>query len=103
VHARAVVVRAHDFKAAATFASTRPGVPLIIVAQSDQCTRALSVVRGVAPLTCGQDSRPERIVTQARDWLYPRELARPGDRLVVAFRSRPDVPEADTLQVAVLD
>jgi pyruvate kinase len=103
VQARALVATADEFGAAALLASTRPQLPLVIVADTHRCTRALAMVRGVAPLQRARDSRPDGNLSRARDWLYARQLARPGDKVVLLFASGSDRHEADTLQVAVLD
>jgi pyruvate kinase len=101
--ARAVVATAHEFGAAAALASTRPQPPLVIVSDTLRCTRALALVRGVAPLHCDHDPRAESSLAQARDWLYARQLARPGDRVVLLFASSSASRNADTLQLAVLN
>ncbi|MPZ45548.1 MAG: pyruvate kinase [Betaproteobacteria bacterium] len=103
MQARAVVATAHEFGVAAALASTRPQLPLVIVSDTQRCTRALALVRAVAPLQSGCDPRPDRNLTQARDWLYARRLARPGDKVVLLFASSSDQRDADTIQVAVLD
>ncbi len=103
MQARAMVATAYEFRAAAALASTRPQLPLVIVSDTLQCMRALAMVRGVAPLQCNGDPRADRNLAQARDWLYARHLARPGDRVVLLFASGSDSRNADTLQLAVLD
>ena len=103
VQARALVASAHAFDAAAALASTRPQVPLVIVSDTERCTRALALVGGVASLRLAGDLRPDRNLRPARDWLYARQLARPGDKVVLLYASGGDRHEADTLQVAVLD
>jgi pyruvate kinase len=103
VQARALVASAHAFGAAATLASTRPQVPLVIVSDTERCTRALALVGGVAPLRLAGDVRPDRNLAPARDWLYARQLAHPGDKVVLLYASGSDGRDADTLQVAVLD
>jgi pyruvate kinase len=101
--ARAMVATANEFAAAAALASTRPQLPLVIVSDTLRCTRALAMVRGVAPLQCDLDPRADRNLARARDWLYARQLARHGDRVVLLFASGGDARDADTVQVAVLD
>jgi pyruvate kinase len=103
VEARAVVAAVNDFRAAAALAATRPHVPLVIVSDTERCTRALAMVRGVAPLHCDRDQSRERTLTQARAWLHARALAGPGDRVVVLSAARAGSAEPDTIQVAQLD
>ena len=81
--AKAIVARVSGAEAAFAIARFRPSAPLLVVAESERLVRCLAAVRGVAPLLVQPAAGNDAALTLAREWLRARQLARPGDTLVV--------------------
>ena len=84
--ARAIVVRARDVSAVAALARFRPQAPIVALAASAHVANALALVCGVAAL----HDPPSR--ARAREWLYAKSLAVPGDPVVLVGRSAGSAP-----------
>ncbi len=76
--ARAIVLRAREFREVAALARFRPRAPLLALAATERLARSLAVVSGVAPLHAGAPG-----ARHARDWLRASSLAQPGDAAVL--------------------
>ena len=101
--ARAIVAGVQNFSAAAAMASFAPEAPLLMITGSEQLSRALAVMRGVAPVYSTGTPDPPACLAQVREWLYSRELARPGDAAVLLYSSSGALGKADTVQAVVLE
>lgn len=100
--ARAIVAAIPDYDVATAIASTSPEAPLVMITASERLTRMLAVVRGVAPIHTTGGLHPDACVALAREWLFSRKLARPGERIVLLYGSETTSHTADTLRVIVL-
>jgi pyruvate kinase len=101
--ARAIIAAVSDFDAAAHIARLRPEAPLVLMTEAERLSRALAILRGAAPVYCTNGSEPRACLPRAREWLYSRGLARPGDPAVLLTASSAAMSKADTLQAVVLD
>jgi pyruvate kinase len=65
--------------------SYRPPVPIVGVCHTERVYRQLALVWGVTPVLCavGDEPRYDDLLEGAKEALLERELARPGDRVVV--------------------
>jgi pyruvate kinase len=101
--ARAIVAPARDVAAVLAMARLRPRAPLVTIAGSERLWRTLAMVRGVAPLLCAGAAEPRAWVACARDWLFARGLAQPGDPVVLLYASDPVQRAADSLRTVRLE
>jgi len=102
VGARAIIAAVHDLAAAAAIARFRPAAPLLMVTGSEPLFRALTLVRGVAPIYPASGIGPQSYVDAARKWLFARRLAAEGEGAVLLFASAPGMTKPDTLQLVRL-
>jgi len=101
--ARAIIAGVQNFGAAAAMATFAPEAPLLLITGSERLARALAVMRGVAPVYSAGTPDPPACLPQVREWLYSRELARPGDSAVLLYSSTGALGKADTVQAVVLE
>ncbi len=102
--ARAIIARVQNFDAAAALASYATVAPLLLITDSERLARALAVIRGVAPLYLSDTADVPACLAQVREWLYMRQLARPGDTAVMLRSSSSGTAgKADTVQALVLE
>lgn len=101
--ARAIIAGVQNFGAAAALASFAPEAPLLLITDSEPLSRALAVMRGVASVYSTGSPDPLACIPQVREWLFSRELARPGDSAVLLYSSSGAFGKADTVQAVVLE
>ena len=73
-------------------ASNRPGVPILVLTDVPQTYRQLALVWGVVPVLVPHCFTYESMWVQARAAIAKRELATPGDRVIVTAGVPFDVP-----------
>jgi pyruvate kinase len=73
-------------------ATYRPTVPIIAATPEVETFRHLSLVWGVLPLQTTHSSDYDSLLDQARNQVLERQLARPGERIVVTAGVPFDVP-----------
>jgi pyruvate kinase len=95
--ARAIISPAPDPAAAFALARLRPSAPVVMVTENERLARKLAMLRGVAPVRA-PNAEPQACVDRAREWLYTRGLARPGDPAVLVHVADPAQPIADSLR-----
>jgi pyruvate kinase len=104
LEARAIVAPLATAAMVLGLARLRPRAPIVAVSPDERVARSLAMVRGVAPLHCAGTGEPASSLACARDWLFARGLARPGDPAVLLFSS--DAAQdgtADTLRTVRLE
>lgn len=99
LNAKAIVAPVSDMETALGIARFRPKAPLVVVADSEDLCRRLAAVWGVSPLLPVAGFEPEGCLILASRWLRARQLAHPGDPVVVLSTSASCRGKADTLQV----
>ena len=99
LNAKAIIAPVRDMATALGIARFRPKAPLVVVADSEGMCRRLAAVWGVSPLFAVAGAEPQVCLTLARQWLFARQLAHPGDPAVVLSASGLSQGKADTLQV----
>ena len=97
--AKAIIAPASDLAAALAIARFRPSAPLLIVTESERVCHALAAVWGVSPVPMPLNAGAKTFVSVAKQWLLARQLARPGDTVVILSASDPNSASADVLQV----
>jgi len=80
----------------------RPAAPLLMMADSHVLYRGLAMLRGVVPLHSASGIDAPHCLGAARNWLFERGLATPGEQAVLLLAAAPGAHEADTLQVVRL-
>ena len=102
LHAKALIVPAHQLSAVVRIARFRPNAPLLVLAESELLYRQLSLVWGVAPVRTPKLSDLASCLTHATEVLCAQQMAIRGDLAIVVRASTPDAPASDTLQVVEL-
>jgi pyruvate kinase len=100
--ARAIVASVRTMMEAMNIARFRPQIPLVMVTHSLRLYQSLALVHGVALLLYTSSRVEPPTVHQAREWLFARGLAQPGDRAVLLYASGFIEGEPDSLQVVSL-
>ncbi|MGZ8199025.1 MAG: pyruvate kinase [Burkholderiales bacterium] len=103
IGAKAIVAAIDNIGSAAAIAGVRPEAPLILVSDSAALTRTLALVRGVAPLESTIGLGPPACIALAKQWLYARDLARPGEQVVLLFAQGANSTGPDTIQAVCLE
>jgi pyruvate kinase len=93
IGACAIIARVQTVAQAAALARLRPRAPILALGDDPAICRALALVRGVLPLS---SDAPD---TAAGDWLYAKDLARPGEPVVLVSSSPDSGGESDTIRV----
>jgi pyruvate kinase len=83
LRAPAIVTFTRSGYTARVVSSRRPPVPILAVTDTERVQRQLSLVWGVLPVLCRAEPTHEDMWEIARAELQRRELAVPGDRIVV--------------------
>jgi pyruvate kinase len=78
-------------------ASHRPSVPILVLTDIPRTFRQLAMVWGVVPELVAHCNTYEQMVKLALEAVQRRELARPGDRVVVTAGVPFDVPGTTNL------
>ncbi len=99
INAKAILVSVSDLATAMAIARFRPSAPILVATESPLLCNALAAVRGVSPVLVRPGKEPTS-GSLARQWLFARQLARPGDRLVILSTSSSSSGRPDVLQVA---
>jgi pyruvate kinase len=99
--AAAIIASVHDVARGAAVARFRPEAPIVLIAPSQALCRALSLVRGVAPLCIADTRDAEHCIAAASEWLRTRGLAAPGAPAVLLLES-PGAAAPDTVQMVRL-
>ena len=92
LNAPLVIVFTKSGFSARIVASNRPGVPIMVLTDVPQTYRQLALVWGVVPVLVPHCFTYESMWVQARAAIAKRELAAPGDRVVVTAGVPFDVP-----------
>jgi pyruvate kinase len=100
--ARAIVASVRTMMEAMNIARFRPQIPLVTITPSLRLYQSLALAHGVAPLLYASSREEPPTVHQAREWLFARGLAQPGDRAVLLYASGFIEGEPDLLQVVRL-
>jgi pyruvate kinase len=100
--ARAIVASVRTMMEAMNIARFRPQIPLVMITRSFRLYQSLALVHGVASLMDASSREESPTVHQAREWLFARGLAQPGDRAVLLYASGFIEGEPDSLQVVSL-
>jgi pyruvate kinase len=95
--APALIVFTKSGFSARIVASHRPDVPILVLTDQERTYRQLALVWGVIPCLVQHCSTYESMVKLALDAVRARELARPGDRVVVTAGVPFDVPGTTNL------
>ena len=90
--APALIVFTKSGFSARVVASHRPGVPILVLTDSPRTFRQLALVWGVIPELVPHCSSYDEMARLALSAVQRRELARPGDRVVVTAGVPIDVP-----------
>jgi pyruvate kinase len=98
--AKAIIAPVSDIAAALAIARFRPSPPLLMVTESERLCRSLAAVWGVSPVLVPAMADRQNSIRLARQWLLARQLARPGDTLVILSASDSSLAKPDSLQVA---
>ena len=69
-----------------------------MLTEDERLWRKLAMLRGVAPVVAPDIRDPQGCVERAREWLYKRGLAAPGDPAVLVHAADPAQPAADSLR-----
>ena len=96
--AKAIIVPASRMQTVLRIIRYRPKAPVLVVAQSEALTRQLAIVWGTVPLQVPAVTTIEECVARAKQWLFQRKLASPGDPVVVLSASETSGLFSDTLQ-----
>jgi pyruvate kinase len=100
LHAPVLIVFTKSGFSARIVASQRPDVPILALTDIDRTFRQLAMVWGVIPELVAHCSTYEELVRVALDVVKRRQLAAPGDRVVVTAGVPFDVPgSTNTLKV----
>ncbi|MHB2032286.1 MAG: pyruvate kinase [Gemmatimonadaceae bacterium] len=100
LHAPVLIVFTKSGFSARIVASQRPGVPILVLTDVARTYRQLALVWGVIPELVPHCDTYEDMVRVAVDVVNRRQLARPGDRVVVTAGVPFDVPgSTNTLKV----
>ena len=102
LHAKALIVPAHQLLAVVRIARFRPSAPLMVLAESELLYRQLSLVWGVVPVRASKLSDLASCVSLAAQLLREQQLAGSGDLAIIVRASTPDASASDTLQVVTL-
>ena len=102
LHAKALIVPAHQLSAVVRIARFRPKAPLLVLTESELLYRQLSLVWGVVPARASKLSDLASCLAQATKLLCSQHMAGRGDLAIVVRASTPDAPASDTLQVVEL-
>lgn len=100
--AKAIIAAVPEFGAVAAIARFRPAVPLLVATDSDALSGGLAALRGAVPLSTASGADAARALDAARNWLFARGLASPGEAAVLLLASSLGAAKADTLQVVRL-
>ena len=100
--ARAIVASVRTMMEAMNIARFRPQIPLVMITRSFRLYQSLALIHGVAPLLYASSREEPPTIHQAREWLFARGLAQPGDRAVLLYASGFIEGEPDSLQVVSL-
>ena len=92
-----VIVFTKSGASARTIASHRPSVPILVLTDVPQTYRQLALIWGVIPVLVPHCTTYESMWIQARAAISRRELAAPGDRVVVTAGVPFDVPGTTNL------
>jgi pyruvate kinase len=92
-----VIVFTKSGASARIVASSRPDVPILVLTDVPETYRQLALVWGVIPVLVPHCSAYESMWIQARAAIARRELASPGDRVVVTAGVPFDVPGTTNL------
>jgi len=103
VGARAIIAPIREMHAAQEIARYRPDVPLVAVTDSENLRRRLAVVWGVSPLLAPEGAQDEDCIRLAGQWLFARQMARPGATAVVLSSAGPNAEKLDTVRVVSLE
>ena len=102
LQARAIISTVRDPAAAFALARLRPNAPVVMVTEDERLWRKLPMLRGIAPVLAPDTREPQACVERAREWLYARGLARPGDPAVLVHATDAAQPIADSLRTLEL-
>lgn len=102
VGAAAIIAVVHDFATAATIARFRPGVPLVVLSESQSLARSLVAIRGIAPLYSASGNDAAHCVDGAGRWLRARGLCRSGATGILLLAAHPCDRKLDSLQIVSL-
>jgi len=83
VQAPLLVTFTHTGFTARVVSSFRPPVPILALTDNLRTYNQLALVWGVIPVICEPHLEFEEMLARARDEALTRELARPGERVVV--------------------
>ncbi|MDP9349572.1 MAG: pyruvate kinase [Gemmatimonadota bacterium] len=81
--------------------SFRPAVPILALTDSVRTYNQLALVWGVIPVLCSQEATFEEMLACGRQTAVERELARPGDRVVLTAGYPLHVPGTTNLMQVV--
>ena len=101
IGAAAIIASVHDVARGAALARFRPDAPLVLIASSEPLCRALSLVRGVAPLSIADARDAAHCIAAASGWLRTRGLGASGAPAVLLLES-PGAAAPDSVQVVRL-
>ena len=101
IGAAAIIASVHDLASGAALARFRPEAPVVLIASSPALSPALSLVRGVAPLSIAATHDAGHCIAAASAWLRARGLAAPGAPAVLLLES-PGAAAPDTVQAVRL-
>ena len=99
--AKAIIAAVPGLAAAAAVARFRPAAPLLVATDSDALAGGLAALRGAVPLSTASGTGAGCCLDAARNWLFTRGLASPGEAAVLLLAS-PGAAKADMLQVVRL-
>ena len=100
LHAPVLIVFTKSGFSARIVASQRPPVPILVLTDIPRTYRQLALVWGVVPALVPHCQTYQEMVNVALDVVRRRELAQPGDRVVVTAGVPFDVPgTTNTLKV----
>jgi pyruvate kinase len=100
--ARAIILSGGNLPTATAIARFRPHAPIVVLTDSDILCSGLTVVSGVSLLYGLTRTSMQARIAEAREWLYTRALAQPGDQVIVLSASAAAQDPADTLQIVRL-
>ena len=98
LEARAIILPARDLATTSALARLRPSAPVVVLTEDERLWRQLAMLRGVAPVLAPSIRDPQACAERAREWLYSRGLAAPGDPAVLVHATDPAQPIADSLR-----
>ncbi len=101
--AKAIITPVSRMQTALRISRFRPKAPILAVSKSETLCRQLAVAWGIAPLFSDAIDHTELCVAKAKEWLVQRQMAAPGDPVVVLSASDPSGGHlSDTVEIVRL-